>query len=178
MGMRLEISVRFRLCREEDLPALEWMGLHTRDREIITGTFAAQERGEALMLLAEANGFPIGQAWLDFVGRGSEECPRLWALRVFPPLQGAGLGARLMSEAESLAAERGARWLELGVEWHNLAARRFYNRLGYLPVGEEREEVRYAFEEHPLTMTIDQQILRKRLHAPAADGHTGDRSRS
>lgn len=170
VNVRIEIAVCFRLCREEDLPAAEWMGLHTREREIIAEAFAAQERGEGLMLLADANGFPVGQAWLDFARRGSAECPRLWAVRVFPALQRAGLGARLMREAEALAVAHGARQVELGVEWSNPDARRFYRRLGYEPVGAEREVVRYSFEDYPLAMDLDQEIMRKKLCQPATAG--------
>ena len=159
----IPVFVRFRPCRESDLEALEWMGLHTREREIITETFAAQVRGDALMLLAEAGGFPVAQAWLDFAERGTAEWPHLWAVRVFPPLQGAGLGRRLMAEAEVLAAARGAHGLELGVEWDNARARRFYRSLGYSPTGARRDLVRYTFDGQPLEMDVDQQIMRKDL---------------
>ena len=159
----LQITVRFRLCREEDLRAIEWMGLHTREREIIEGAFAAQQGGQGLMLLAEAAGFPVAQAWIDFAENGSPDCPHLWAVRVFPPLQGAGLGALLMAEAERRLAERGARQVTLGVEWHNDGARRFYERLGYLPSGTMHEVVDYAFEGYPMRLDLDQQILRKDL---------------
>ena len=163
----IEVAVRFRPARRGDLEALEWMGLHTREREIIAEAFALQERGDGLMLLAEAGGFPIGQAWIDFAERGTVDCPHIWAVRVFPPLQGAGLGRRLMAEAEAEAATRGATEVELGVDWDNAAARRFYGRLGYRPVGASRETVRFSFEGQPQEMPIDQQILRKPLD-PAA----------
>ncbi|PTQ13219.1 GNAT family N-acetyltransferase [Sphingomonas oleivorans] len=161
--MLIEVPIAFRIAHEEDLPALEWMGLFTRQREIIAATFEAQRQGEALMLLALANGFPVGQAWLDFDRQGSLDCPRIWAIRIFPPFQGAGLGTRLMAEVEAVAAARGAWAVELGVEWDNEGARRFYRRLGYEPVGAEREEVRYTFKGCPMAMEVDQQILRKDL---------------
>lgn len=163
----IEIPVRFRLCREDDLPALEWMGLHTRQREIIEGAFAAQRRGEAAMLLVEAGGYPVAQAWIDFAERGSPDRPRLWAVRVFPPLQGAGLGEMLMERAERLAAERGAREVELGVEFDNPDARRFYRRLGYRPAGSRTEVERYSFEGYPLEDVLRQEIMRKDLRAEA-----------
>ena len=163
MHFLMEIPVRFRLCRKEDLTAIEWMGLHSREREIIAEAFAAQERGDSLMLLADANGYPIAQAWIDFTRRGTKDCPRLWAVRVFPPLQGAGLGQRLMAEAEALAAERQAAHVEVAVERCNAGARRFYERLGYVPVGEEREEVTYTFENVPIVRTFDQHVLRKQV---------------
>lgn len=157
--MLIELDIRFRLAVEDDLPALEWMGLFTRQREIIADAFAAQRAGDGAMLLAIAGGFPVGQAWLDF----TPEHPRIWAVRVFPPLQGAGLGGALMTEAEALAEARGAEAVEVGVEWDNAGARRFYDRLGYRPVGAERERVDYAFEGYDMVMEIDQQILRKAL---------------
>lgn len=168
MSFALSVPVDFRLCRELDLPALEWMGLHTREREIIAETFAAQQRGEALMLLAEANGYPIGQAWLDFVARGTAACPRLWAVRVFPPLQGCGLGGRIMAEAEALAFWRGARDAELTVERDNVGALRFYRRLGYRAVGEEPGEIRRDAAGHAIVTTADQLIMRKRLVSAVA----------
>jgi ribosomal protein S18 acetylase RimI-like enzyme len=156
----IEVAVEFRLCRGEDLLALEWMGLHTRERDIIRATFERQRQGDALMLLALANGFPIGQVWIDFIRSGP---PRLWAVRVFPPLQRAGLGRRMMGEAETLARARGAAAVELGVERENPQARSFYENLGYRPVGRERELVRYSFEGQDLTMEVDQEIMRKSL---------------
>lgn len=164
----IEIRVRFRFCREDDLEALEWMGLHTRDRNIIHGAFAAQQRDEALMLLAEAGGYPVGQAWIDFARRGSEDRPHIWAVRVFPPLQGAGLGERLMAEAETLAAGRGAREVELAVDPEN-PARRFYRRLGYRPVGVQREVVHHGVDNHWVETGLCQELMRKDLPAGDAD---------
>jgi ribosomal protein S18 acetylase RimI-like enzyme len=155
----IELDIHFRLAIEDDLPALEWMGLFTRQREIIAGAFEAQQEGDGAMLFAIAGEFPIGQAWLDF----APEHPRIWAVRIFPPLQGAGLGGALMAEAEALAEARGADAVEVGVEWDNAGARRFYDRLGYRPVGAARERVDYAFEGYDMVMDIDQQILRKEL---------------
>ena len=157
--MLIEVEITFRLAREDDLPALEWMGLFTRHREIIARTYRTQQRGDAAMLLGIGGDFPLGQAWIDF----QSEHPRVWALRVFPPLQGAGLGTRLMKEAENHAASRGAEAVEVGVEHHNPRARALYQRLGYRPVGEEVEQVRYEFEGEQAEMTVEQVILRKEV---------------
>ena len=161
--MILQLSIEFRLCTEDDLPALEWMGLHTTQREIIRSVFEEQQRGEALMLLAISAGFPVGQVWLDFARAGGVKRPLLWAMRVFPPLQGRGLGSGLMRRAEALASARGAEEIELGVEWDNEKARRFYESLGYDPIGNSVEEVKFMFQGQPMQMTVDQQIMRKRL---------------
>lgn len=155
---RFEIALKFRPCVEDDLPALEWMGLHTPEREIIERAFAEQERGEALMLLGVAGGFPVAQAWIDFSRRGSAKCPHLWAVRVFPPLSGAGIGRALLREAERRVARRGAQLVELGVEPGNKRARRFYHRLGY----------RDAADAPSPSDGPAQLVLRKPLHPPRA----------
>src|SRR5438093_11002918 len=61
----VSFPITVRICRREDLPALEWFGLFTEHREIIRETFESQERGEAVMLIADLNGFPIGQVWIN-----------------------------------------------------------------------------------------------------------------
>lgn len=129
------IGLQLRPCRENDLRALEWMGLYTRHREIIRDTFRQQQAGTALMLLAVSSGFPLAQAWLDFGHRGSVRRPMLWAVRVFPPLQGYGIGGWIISAAETAARARGAREIQLGVEPENTPALRLYERLGYRAVG-------------------------------------------
>lgn len=163
--MIVQLPIEFRLCTEHDLEALEWMGLHTREREIIRDTFEAQERGEALMLLAVAGGFPVGQAWLDFTRAGGTRRPLLWSVRVFPPLRGRGLGSALMRRAEALAEARGADEIDVGVVRDNDGGRRFYEQLGYEPAGIACEEVHFMFEGEPMHMTMDQEMLRKRLRS-------------
>ena len=149
--------MEIRVALEDDLPALEWMGLHMKERDIIRAAFDAQERKEGLMLLGLTNGFPVAQAWLDFAAQGT--C----AVRVFPPLQGVGLGRALREKAEALAARCGAEAIEIGVEGANPRAKRFYEQRGYEPTGTEGVLVSYAFEEEELTMDVDQQVLGKSL---------------
>jgi Acetyltransferase (GNAT) family. len=137
----LEVTVRatLRACRKEDLPALEWMGLYSRHREIIHNTFEAQERGEALMLLAVAAGFPIAQIWIDF---GQDERPpkaRLWAVRTFFPLQRAGIGRRIMVAAERILAGRRIARAELEVEAGDREILPFYRKLGWQIIRHPRE---------------------------------------
>lgn len=72
----LEIAVRS--CVEEDLPALEWMGLFSAHRDIIPQAFEAQQCGDALMLLAVTAGFPVGQVGIDFARRRSEGAAFIW----------------------------------------------------------------------------------------------------
>lgn len=161
--IRLQVEVRFRACRAEDLEALEWMGLHSEDRSIIHATFALQQQGSALILLGDAGGFPVAQVWIDFADRGSRECPHFWAVRVFPPLQGAGLGTALLAAAERQVEQAGASRAELGVEPHNDRARAFYERLGYAPVGHRAERLRRAADGRVTRADPEQIILCKAL---------------
>jgi len=131
--VKLEIAIRH--CTEADLDRLEWFGLFTEHREIIHMAFARQRLGEVDMLVADLNGFPVGQAWIDFRRTKADENATLWAVRVLPPLQRHGIGERLMRAAELVACERGETSLSLAVERSNPDARRFYERLGYRQIG-------------------------------------------
>ncbi len=131
------IDVEFRTCEAGDLEALEWMGLHSRDRDIIHAVFAAQEAGDAHFIVGVSGGFPVAQAWIDLSDRGTQRRPYVWAIRVFPPLQGAGIGRALIAAVEEAAT--GADELELAVEPSNPGALRFYQRLGYVRCGVQQE---------------------------------------
>lgn len=123
------VTATIRPCREDDLPALEWMGLFAPDRHIIREAFETQQRGGGMMLLALAADFPIAQVWLDF--ERSKRAAFFWAIRTFHPLQRAGIGRCMMEAAETVAADWGFRRAELEVETNNEAALRFYLNLGW-----------------------------------------------
>ncbi|MBW3623949.1 MAG: GNAT family N-acetyltransferase [Armatimonadetes bacterium] len=160
----LPLEVIIRVCRREDLPALEWYGLMTEYRGIIQETFEMQERGEAVMLVAEVNGFPAGQVWINLVLKKDEAMGALWAVRVFPFLQGRKVGSRLMEAAEQLLRNRGYRAVELGVEKDNPDARRFYERLGYRESGTAQGGFTYTTPDgEEITMPLDEWIMRKQL---------------
>ncbi|HET7412690.1 MAG TPA: GNAT family N-acetyltransferase [Pararhizobium sp.] len=135
----LEVKVRatIRACREDDLPALEWMGLYSRHRGIIRETFEAQQRGDALMLLGVTAGFPIAQVWISFKRHSS--LATLWAVRTFHPLQGAGIGKRMMRAAERAIARRGIARAELEVDDDNQEVLGFYRQLGWQVVRRPEE---------------------------------------
>lgn len=135
----LEVKVRatIRACREDDLPALEWMGLYSRHRGIIRETFEAQQRGDALMLLGVTAGFPIAQVWISF--KRCSTLATLWAVRTFHPLQGAGVGKRMMRAAERAIARRGITRAELEVDDDNQEVLGFYRQLGWQVVRRPEE---------------------------------------
>jgi ribosomal protein S18 acetylase RimI-like enzyme len=143
----LPLEVTIRLCVETDLPHLEWFGLFTPHRGIIRSAFDGQMRGDTAMLVADINGFPAGQVWIDFRKRRAEGRALLWAVRVMPPFQRAGLGARLIGAAERLIHSRDVPAAEAGVERDNAVARRFYERLGYRLAGTERGSYSFTTPE-------------------------------
>jgi ribosomal protein S18 acetylase RimI-like enzyme len=160
----IPLAVTVRICVRDDLPNLEWFGLFTAHREVILSAYERQERGENLMLVAEANRFPVGQVWIDLAKKSAESVGVLWAVRVIPCLQNLGIGTRLMGSAEWLLRGWGFAYAELGVEKDNLGARRLYERLGYSVVGTEYEEYCYTTPDGTsMHVPVDEWILRKDL---------------
>lgn len=169
--MTLTVDMTIRLCVESDLPALEWMGLFAPHRGVIREAFDAQQRGDGLMVLGIAGGFPIGQVWIDLARKRAEGVAVLWAVRTFHPLHGTGIGRHLMRVAERLLRERGIARAELGVERGNATARRFYERLGWRVTGTLHETFRFVTPEgRTAEEPMDQWLMAKELvsAAPAA----------
>lgn len=165
----LPLPVAIRPCRPADLPDLEWFGLFTPHRAIIRATYARQCRGETLMLVADMNGFPAGQAWIDFTKRQARGAALIWAVRVLPPLRDRGLGSRLVAAAEAAIARAGVGLAEIGVETDNPAARRLYERLGYRFVGIEREDYGYTTPEGvPVRVPLEEWVLHKSVSVNVA----------
>lgn len=164
-NVTMEVVIRQAVA--DDLPNLEWFGVFTAHREIILTTFLNQQKGQSLMLIADANGFPVGQVWLDFEKHKAERVGVLWAVRVVPWLRNLGIGTRLIHAAEKLLTERGYAWAELGVEIENEAAKRLYERLGYIQTQRLAEKLNYTTPDGlPVTLWVDQWILRKPLTPP------------
>ncbi len=160
----IPLTVRVRECTEADLPSLEWFGSFSHHREIFAEAYARHRAGQNLMLVADARGFPVGQAWVDLEKRKDESVGVLWAVRVLPFLQNLGIGGLLILTAERRLRERGFRAAELGVEKENDGARRLYERLGYQLVGELCEEYGYTTPDGThVRDVVDQWVLRKPL---------------
>jgi GNAT superfamily N-acetyltransferase len=166
----LELQLKIRHCARQDLPQLEWFGLYTEHRQLIEDAFQRQQTGEVIMLLADLDGFPVGQAWLDLTARSAESVGVIWALRVFPLLRNHGIGGRLMIAAEQLLLEKGYRWSELTVDKHEPRARRLYERLGYRSLGSTEGLLSYTTpEKKSVALNLQLWILRKPLRQSAMD---------
>ena len=161
-GVPLEVTLR--LCREDDLAALEWFGLFTEHRELIRGAYERQLQGENIMLVADVNGFPAGQTWVDLARFAARGTGLLWAVRVFPILRNRGIGRRLITAAERLLRQRGFGAAEMGVEKHNRDALRLYERLGYRRMREALDEYSYTTPDGVwMRITEELLMLRKEL---------------
>lgn len=163
--LSIHVELEIRACSEGDLPKMEWFGMYTPHREIIQQAFERQRLGENLMLVADLNGFPVGQVWIDLARSARERVGLLWALRVFPFLKGMGIGRRLVRAAERALAQRGYRVAEIGAE-KGAAAAAVYERLGYRRVGQRYEHYSYTTPDGRfMHVPVDQWIFHKRLKA-------------
>jgi ribosomal protein S18 acetylase RimI-like enzyme len=158
----LHAQVRIRRCREEDLPALEWFGQFTDHRELIREAFERQQRGEVSMLVAELQGFPVGQIWVDFTRKAADSVGVLWAYRILDPVQGLGVGRALLRAAEAEIAGAGLPCAEIAARYDNVAARDLYERRGYSLIGHEQETWSYQRPDGAtVTETSEHWLLRK-----------------
>ncbi|MDB5405653.1 MAG: acetyltransferase, family [Rhodospirillales bacterium] len=159
---RTSVEIAIRAARRDDLAPLEWSGWFGGHRAIIHDTFAAAERGEAVFLVADSGGFPVGQAWVDL--RPAPATALLWAVRVLPGLQGAGIGRRLIASCEARIRAAGINAVAIAVEKNNDRAEALYRRLGYRRVGEHCGKWRYTDPGGaPADMDLDQWVLEKSL---------------
>jgi ribosomal protein S18 acetylase RimI-like enzyme len=166
--MPLLAAIVVRACEPEDLPLLEWYGLFRDHRELFADAFARHLAGENVMLVADLHGFPVGQAWIDLVKHRDERAGYIWAVRVFPFLRRLGIGTHLMHAAETVLGRHGYRCAEVGVEKDNHDARRLYERLGYMLVGDVREEYGLTTPDGiRANYVVDQWLLRKWLDGQA-----------
>jgi ribosomal protein S18 acetylase RimI-like enzyme len=147
----LEIPVTFRIATREDLPKLEWFGQYTHFRNLIRRSFREQVNGRRLLLVADFNGFPIGQVFIQFqsmntnIADGSTR-GYFYSFRVMDLFQNQGIGTRLLQEAETILIERGYRYVTLSVAKDNPDALRLYERNGYYIIGQD--EGRWSYVDH------------------------------
>jgi ribosomal protein S18 acetylase RimI-like enzyme len=160
----ITLDVIVRQCRADDVPVLEWWGQFFAHRATIEATYAAQTRGEAMMLVAEVAGYPSGQAWIDLRHRYDTRVGGIWAVRVFPLLQGRGIGTHLIDAAEQYLRDALFTAAELTVEKDNTGARRFYERRGYQVIGDLQGAYTYCPPGgEPVDEPMNQWVMRKEL---------------
>jgi len=133
--VRVEFDVEIRHAARDDLLQLAIWNAAT-DR-VVQPALQRQQVGDAVVLLALLKTFPCGHLLCDLSGRARMDIATIWHVAVWRPLQGVGIGTRLMQAAHEEIVARGLRWSALGVEKTNTGARRLYERLGYVTFGDE-----------------------------------------
>ncbi len=132
-----------RQANKDDLPSLEWNGEYVHFRRLYADAFTLVQQDKAIIWIAEENGFGlIGQCFVSLKGNRPELADGMvrayiYGFRIKPQYRNLGIGARMMLAVEDDLKQRGFRQITLNVGQDNDAARRFYNRLGYLIVGSD-----------------------------------------
>jgi ribosomal protein S18 acetylase RimI-like enzyme len=133
--IRINTDVRIRPGRPGDL---ELLGLWNDaiDR-VVAPTLRRQESGEALVLLALIEPWPMGHLLVDFTAHAADGASHLWHMGVHDALRRRGIGTELIATAERASVMRGLSAALIEVEKDNPDALRLYQRLGYLVIGEQ-----------------------------------------
>ena len=145
-AITIPINITLRPARQADLPKLEWYGQYAHFRNIFRRTFREQLRGRRLMLIADANNFPIGHIFIHLNTDNGDARAYLYSFRVMEMFRGRGIGTRLLQRAEAIAAHRGFRWTTIAVAKDNPQARRLYERLGYPAYADDNGD--WSFVDH------------------------------
>lgn len=150
-SMSIQVPVVFRVAESADVHKLEWYGQYMHFRNLLRRAYQEQLRGRRLMLVADVNGFPVGQVFIQlesnnpFVADGLTRA-YLYSFRVMEMFRGLGIGTRLLQEAESRLMERGYRIAMLSVAKTNHGALRLYERNGYVIVRDDPG--RWSYIDH------------------------------
>ena len=151
-ALSLQLEVVFRIAERTDLPRLEWGGEYTHFRRVFKSAFEDQQAGRRLMLLADLNGWPIGQVFIqlesyDTLFNPAGKRAYLYSLRVMEMFRQKGLGTALLHEAESVLRDREYKSLSIAAAKDNPGARRLYERLGYRVFTEDMGRWQYIDHE-------------------------------
>lgn len=147
MSIMISMEITLRLANQADLPKLEWYGQYRHYRNLFRRTFREQQMGRRLMLIADANNFPIGHIFIHLNNKDGKGRAYLYSFRVLEMFRGKGIGTRLIQEAEAIAFGRGCHWSTIAVAKDNPKAQRLYERLGYRIYAQDSGEWSYLDHE-------------------------------
>ncbi len=136
------LDIDIRLVRADDLPRLEWEGEYQHYREVFRTNFDDMRRGQRLMWVAVCDGALVGQIFCQFLSADpafadGQRRAYLYAFRVRAPLQGRGIGSRLLATAERELLKRRFRTAVIAAAKDNPRAREMYERRGYRVFAED-----------------------------------------
>jgi ribosomal protein S18 acetylase RimI-like enzyme len=137
----MDVDLIIRTGTQDDLPALEWQGEYAHFRRLFADAFQQVAQGRAILWIAEVqNSSLVGQLFVSLTSHRSDLADGvtrayLFGFRVRPAYRSLGVGTAMMRTAEADLLERGFRQLTLNVGQDNVAALKFYERLGYHVIG-------------------------------------------
>lgn len=89
---------------------------------------------DALPLIAELNGQPVGIAW-GFIHKPSQHVAHIYQMWVSPELRGKSIAKSLLLRIKAWALGRGCNLMALGVTTSNEAAVNLYKSFGFVAAG-------------------------------------------
>ena len=147
----------------DDLLDLEWGGEYKHFRRLFENAYQNQNKGNAVLWVAEINGAEIiGQAFVQLIGSRPEladgfQRAYIYSVRVKTPYRNLGIGKQIMDTAEENLVHQGFSYAMLNVGKVNPNARRFYERRGYQVIADEHGNWSY----------LDHRGKRRHVHEPA-----------
>lgn len=142
----LPLHIVFRFATEADLPLLEWYGQYIHFRRVYQRTYHEQTQGGRWMLVADLNGFPVGQLFVVPELSYYPQTGYFYSFRVMDHLQGLGIGTHLLHYGEALLHAGGIQSALISAVKSNSRARQLYERLGYRVFRED--EGRWQYTNH------------------------------
>ena len=145
--------------RESDCRDLEWHG-GADLRAWYQEQWLAHRDGKVRVLVADFNGFAIGQAAIHWHGKPTHpRVPDIQSLRVFGAFRGLGVGSLLLDGAEEVARAHGFSQISLAVALENPRARALYERRGYQNLGEEYDDQWHYTDARGESCHISERVL-------------------
>ncbi|MCG6542768.1 GNAT family N-acetyltransferase [Pseudomonas sp. KSR10] len=108
---------------------------------------------DALPLIAELKGQPVGIAW-GFIHKPNLQVAHIYQMWVSPELRGKGIAKSLLLKIKTWALGRGCSLMALGVTTSNEAAVNLYKKFGFIAAG-QLEELRAGSPLLVQPMTIE-----------------------
>jgi ribosomal protein S18 acetylase RimI-like enzyme len=167
----LALTYCIRPARRADVPKLEWYGSQAHTRPYIHQAYKAMTQGRRMMLVADLNGFPVGQIYVQFDSKNKQHADGatrgyIYAFRVIDHLRRSGIGTALLHAAEQVLIDRGFRIATLQVSKQNENARRLYQKTGYRVFSEDPGHWYYVDkhgtprEVHDPTWVMEKRLVR------------------
>jgi ribosomal protein S18 acetylase RimI-like enzyme len=147
--VQLKFKITMRPATYSDVEKLEWFGEYTHYRNLIQRAYDEQLAGNRLVLVADFNGFPIGQLFIQYEAHNQRIADGynrayFYSFRVFHLFRGQGVGTQILTYAQRLIYDMNYRYATIAVAKDNPDALRLYQRLGYRTIGEDNGSWTYV----------------------------------